>query len=101
MAKKRENNIAVYAKGADEMRVLLFVVFVYFPSIGYSVDIPEDFWEKCPGPACPYNKPSNPFPDDESKMESWDRERIEKEKELLDRERDLFEREMRIREREL
>ncbi|OUR92009.1 hypothetical protein A9Q81_17155 [Gammaproteobacteria bacterium 42_54_T18] len=82
------------------MRLFLFVIFVCFSSVGYSVDTLSDFWDKCPGPACPSNKSTPFFIDDAPRVESWDRERIEKEKELLDREKDLFEREIRFYERE-
>ena len=84
------------------MRYILFIVFVYFPSIGYSAYVPGEYWDECPGPACPSNIPNEPTTDSELKRESWDRERIdEREQEIIDREIDLFEREMRTHDREL
>ena len=80
------------------IKLFAFFLFLVANSI-QAAELPEDFWEKCPGPACPSNKPE--FQDINPGTEIRTEELIRKERELLEREKNLLERELRFREQQL
>ena len=78
------------------MKTIPLVTLLIFASGASVAQLPDDFWDNCPGPACPANRPNFQDMEEESSIEAREREFLKKERELLDRERRLFEREHRI-----
>ena len=79
-------------------KYLVFILFIIINNV-HAVDLLGDFWEKCPGPACPGNKLE--FPDFEAGINAREEKLIREEHKLLDKERLLFEKERQLRDREL
>ncbi|MEW8437689.1 MAG: hypothetical protein AB2689_05985 [Candidatus Thiodiazotropha taylori] len=81
------------------MNKLAIIFLLLVINSARALGLPEDFWENCPGPACPGNIPD--YQDMEAGLESREEELIRKERELLERERILIDRELRYRDKEL
>jgi hypothetical protein len=81
------------------MNKLLIILLVFVATYVSAAEIPGDFWDKCPGPACPGNKPDVPsiITGEQIRKE----ELLKREHELLERERLLLEREIRLRDKTL
>jgi hypothetical protein len=81
------------------MNRLLLISLVFAATHVNAAEVLGDFWDKCPGPACPGNRPDNPSIIYGEKIRK--EEVLRRERELLDRERLLLEREIRLRDKML
>ena len=81
------------------MKTVWLVMLLICMAGARAAERPDDFWNKCPGPACPATQPELPGFGGKGSVQAREKEVSEKERELRDREWKLLEREYRMRER--